>query len=103
MRKYDEMKAYYDKRIEELRHDVQFWRDKCLINGSVSGVHTAKIEMYEKILNKLLGERNETTDSVFIFEGKCYRPVNFNLNRDLEDHEDTLTVDFVKEFSVEGV
>lgn len=30
MSKYDEMQAFYEKHIEELKHEVEFWRDSSL-------------------------------------------------------------------------
>ena len=112
MSKYKDMKEQYEQRICKLTQDVEFWRNKysdehlafqSASNRSTSfqqinlelSVENAKVELYEKLLNKILGEKCTTTDSMFMFEGECYQPMSFTLNRE-KDAPDTLSVEFLK-------
>lgn len=94
-KKYENMYECLNKRIDGLMNDVDYFRDKWS-EGHIDTVSSkTKIELYEAIIDKLLGKQAETTDSVFIFEGKIYRPVNFRLSRG-QGEVDTLDVEFVK-------
>ena len=94
-KKYEDMRECLNKRIDRLVDDVDYFRNKWS-EGYIDTVSSkTKIELYEAIIDKLLGKQAETTDSVFIFEGKIYRPVNFRLSRG-QGEVDTLDVEFVK-------
>lgn len=86
--------AQKDIRIEALTHDVDFWRDKSLINDCEEKVNTELVAKYEQIIDKFIDQRKSDTDSVFMFEGKLYRPVDFTLSR-TPNELDTLSVEFV--------
>lgn len=95
MSKYTDMVNYYNGRIDELQRDNQFWRNKCRSIECNQAKFESKIDTYKEILRKFLGEKCTTTDSIFIFEGKCFYPVEFTFYRD-PDNRETLRVDFVK-------
>lgn len=105
MSKYSKLQDSCEKRIEELKKERDHYYDKytkAIIDLGVlktetalaDGLHAGKIEVYEQLLKKLMGERAET-DCYFIFEGKVYRAVDFNLSRS-EGEQDRLSVEFVK-------
>lgn len=94
MSKYDEMQAFYEKHIEELKHEVEFWRDRSLNNSCKALECAGQVELYEKIFDKILGERVSGTDEIFMFETRAYRPRSFTLNRN-PGEPDTLDVEFV--------
>ena len=97
MSKYDDMRASYERRIELLQKDIDYWRDKYIdLHGQLCtrSNRIGKMELYEELLNKLLNIEDDVTDSLFKFDGKYYKPVEFTLNRN-PDQPDTLTVDFV--------
>ena len=89
-RREEHLRDIYDHRIKTLEKDIQFWRDKCLINGCSQ--HT--IDTYKDILSHFLNGPSKTTDSIFMFEGAPYKPKSFDLSRE-EGRLDTLTVEFV--------
>lgn len=105
MSKYNDMKEHYEKRIEDLCKEVEHYRDRYL-NGSLKYTESVleterkynaalgKIELYKELINKFYGEHSLTTDTMFMFEGKLYRPANFDLHREPRE-PDTLTVEFV--------
>lgn len=97
MSKYDDMRASYEHRIEWLQKDIDFWRGRTIDLNRQLCEHIekiGKIKVYEELLNKLLDIEDNVTDSLFKFDGKYYKPVEFTLNRN-PDQPDTLTVDFV--------
>ena len=101
MSKYNDMCEQYEKRIEQLQKDVEFWRDRRLEDAYEIALNKGKIETYEKSLSKLLGEKSDTTDSLFMFEGNLYRATSFSLDRE-EGERDRLSVDFVRFYPVKG-
>ena len=112
MGKYNDMKEFYDKRIVELTEERDHYRERYIQqcreyreferrqigkhNKVLDNYHAAlgKIEMYKEFLNRLYGEHSLTTDTMFIFEGKQYRPTEFDLHRE-KGEPDRLTVEFV--------
>ena len=94
MSKYDEMKEHYEKRVEDLKKEVEHWRDKYIEAARTKYSDAAKIEMYEKVLNKLFDGPSKNTDEIIRFEGKTYRTHSFSLNRE-PNCSDTLTVECV--------
>ena len=90
---YEDMKQHYEDRIERLEHDADFWRKKAISRETIN--NNALIKLYEKILNKLLGDNTGKTDELFMFDGAFYKPVDFNLSR-TPGSCDTLNVEFVK-------
>lgn len=94
MSKYDEMQVFYEKRIEELKLEVEHWQDRSFNSSDKALECAGQVALYEKIFDKLLGERAPETDTIFIFEGKCYKPRSFTLNRN-PGEPDTLDVEFV--------
>lgn len=95
MSKYNDMREHYEKRIEQLQKDERFWRDRKLEDAYEIALNKGKIETYEKILSKLLDEKSDATDSLFMFEGNLYRATSFSLDRE-EHRPDNLTVEFVR-------
>lgn len=105
-RKYDDMRKSYEQRIDELRGREFHQMNRCEdisnkmskdIRSSVqdSAMLAGKNELYEKLLNKFLDEYSGTTDTSFIFEGRCYLPIEFEMHTD-EESGHTLTVEFVE-------
>ena len=94
MSKYDEMKACYVERVEDLKKEVDHWCSRACENCAENYSNKGKIEIYEKILSKVLDGPNKHTDTIVIFEGKTYRITGFNLNHE-EGQADTLTVECV--------
>lgn len=95
MSKYDDMKEFYEKRIASLEKTADHWRDRVIDDAYKCSALNAKCDLYESILNKLLGEGNTRTDATVIFEGKVYRTRSFSLERN-PDEPDTLTVECVR-------
>ena len=97
MSKYSEMVDFYEKRIESLERDVNYWRDRYIeiINDHVK--HASEADIYKSILVKqgILGEQNRYSDETFMFEGKIYRPVSYHLTME-PDRDVELGVDFVR-------
>lgn len=90
----DAMRKFYEHEIERLNRDILYHRDRVLLGASKEGVYIEKLKLYEKLLSKFMDERKNTTDEIFIFEGKTYMPTSFDLSR--EPHRaDTLSVEFV--------
>lgn len=88
----------YEQRIEASDKNADFWRSKYFEAMGKCGRYqeaVGKIKTYESILKKFLSEKCTTTDSMFMFEGECYQPTSFTLNRE-ETKPDTLSVEFVK-------
>lgn len=103
MSKYNEMKAFYEdriedlkalyeERIEDLKKEVDHWRSRAYENSTKNFSNKGQIEIYEKILSKILDGPSKYTDSVIMFEGKTYGINGFMLNHN-EGETDTLTVD----------
>lgn len=92
--KYDDMKKYYDGRIETLNKDIRFWRDHSLSCSNQARESIGKVKLYEKLLDKFIRNEEPVTDSLFRFEGRYYAPMNFSFHRD-PCEADTLEVDFV--------
>ena len=95
MSKYDEMKAYYEHRIEELKNDVQYWRDKLFNYAREVDINRGKCDVYELVLNKLLGDKRTSTDEFFMLDGNLYRFHSYSLDHE-PDREDRLTVEFIR-------
>lgn len=95
MSKYDEMKEFYERRIDELKGEVVFWRNKAMYSLNTLASDAGKIKTYEKILSKLLDSPNKLTDTIVMFEGKSYRITGFNLNHE-EGKADTLSVECIR-------
>ena len=96
----------YERRIAMLRDDARHYEEKytkVLLENArtrlddvyAKGLQKGKLELYEQLLKKLMGERTGATDCYFIFEGKVYRAVEFDLNRS-EEGQERLMVEFVK-------
>lgn len=106
MRKYDEMKAFYEKRVEELRaergnyHDRWFDSQYRWFDSQYNlAMAKSKIELYEQILSKLLDERKNATDMFFMLEGKLYQPVEHTLSKEGQGYKSQparLSVEFVE-------
>ena len=96
-KRYEELADFYEKRLELLERDAEYWRDKFYetINKSVKGASEADI--YKSILVKqgVLGEQSTYTDETFMFEGKIYKPISYHLTME-PDCGVALTVDFVR-------
>lgn len=93
-KKYEDMKEHYEKRVKELYDQKEHYHDKYIHEVCAKSAKEGKVKTLETVLSKFLGENNNSTDSIFIFEGRCYRPTDFQLNR--EEHRlDTLSVDFI--------
>ena len=88
----EDLKALYEERIEDLKKEVDHWRLRAFENSTGNFSNNGKIEIYEKILSKLLDGPSKYTDSVIVFEGKTYVITGFMLNHN-EGETDTLTVD----------
>lgn len=95
MSKYDEMKAFYEEEVRDLKKAVDHWCSRACEHSSENYSNKGKIEIYEKILSKLLDGPNKHTDTVVIFEGKTYAITGFTLNH-TEGELDTLSVDCVR-------
>jgi hypothetical protein len=95
MSKYTEMKEFYEVEIKDLRKAVDYWCSRASELGCEKCMLDGKVEIYEKILSKVLDGPNKHTDAVVIFEGKTYSITGFNLNH-TEGEADTLTVDCVR-------
>ena len=93
MSKYNDMLEFYKGEVTRLRDDREFWRDKYIERACQISNMQGKIEIYEKIIRKLLKEPAEN-DEVFIFEGKVYRPIKHTLSHDI-GKQDTLDVTFI--------
>ena len=105
MSKYTEMQAFYEKRIKELTEERDYLRErydrvahdsaqKIFENNRKLGIENGKLTVYKEMLKKLMGERANTTDTYFMFEGKVYRAEDYDLHR-VEGELDRLTVEFV--------
>ena len=95
-KRYEEQADFYDKRIESLERDINYWRDKYFNTVTDHARRASEADVYKSILVKqgVLGEQSTYTDETFMFEGKIYKPISYHL--DLEpDRGVALTVDFV--------
>lgn len=92
-KRYEELANFYDREIDRITKDRDYWRDKFL----QSAVHAAEVDVYKSILAKqgILGEPNTYSDKVFVFEGKIYRPTSHCLNMGLGCNT-SLSVEFVR-------
>ena len=90
---YDEMVEFYDKEIERLITERNRWRE--LYCDALKSAN--KIEFYEAILAKqgILGESSGHTDKIFVFEGKVYKPIEFDMHRS-PGRASALDVEFVE-------
>jgi len=95
MSKYTEMKEFYEVEVRDLKKAVDHWCSRACEHSAENYSNKGKIEIYEKILSKVLDGHSKYTDSVIIFEGKTYSITGFNLNH-TEGEADTLTVDCVR-------
>lgn len=91
MSKYNEMETFYKEHVEDLKKEVDHWCSRACENSAENYSNKGKIEIYEKILNKILDGPNKHTDAVVIFEGKTYSITGFTLNHN-EGEADILTV-----------
>lgn len=93
-KKYEKMKDSYHNSTNALRRGLEHYRDDYTREVHARAFLEGKVKTLETVLSKFLGENNNSTDSIFIFEGRCYRPTDFQLNR--EEHQlDNLRVDFI--------
>jgi hypothetical protein len=93
-KKYDDMQAFYEKRIEQLRKEAEHCRERWYEHACSKTAAVANADTYKKLLSKFIGE-GLSTDPLFKFESEVYRPVEFKLHK--EDHKvDRLTVEFTK-------
>ena len=91
----DEKEEFYKNQIQDLTEQrnryinyINRYHDKI----EDAEIYRGKTQLYESILNKLLGEKSQT-DVGFMFEGNFYSAQNFNLERN-PGEADTLTVEF---------
>ena len=94
MSKYDEMKNMYEVHINLLRaraEEADRWRDHYFELAPEVASLKSKVEVYEKVLSKFLGDREKNTDEVVMFDGKTYVVNGFTLEHNQEG-PDTLTV-----------
>lgn len=96
-KRYEEQADFYDKRIESLERDINYWRDKYFNTVTDHARRASEADVYKSILVKqgILGESNGYTDETFMFEGKIYRPISYQLNME-PDRDVGLMVDFVR-------
>lgn len=88
--------AYNDDTIRALRNDCDHWRDMYVKHSGNDLVANEKVALYKQLLDKFMPDPDKkTTDTVFMFEGQCYRPTEFSLHR-CDCTQDELAVDFVK-------
>lgn len=92
MSKYTEMKELYEVEIKDLRKAVDHWCSRACEHSAENYSNKGKIEIYEKILSKVLDGPSKYTDAVVIFEGKTYSITGFTLNHNTGE-ADTLTVE----------
>lgn len=99
MSKYMDMVLHYEGRIAKLEKEVAHWRDSYVRKSSERDREAAslagKCEIYEMVLKKFLDAPTDNTDEIFMFEGKIFKPISFNMTRE-PYQEDTLTVDFTR-------
>lgn len=95
--RYEEMKGYFEKRLERARDDVELWRkksDKYIDMALEAKKLETECEVYKAIIDRLMGS-NRPSDNNFMFEGKLYIPIEYELTRTPEE-SDRLTVAFVR-------
>ena len=109
MSKYDDMRAFYERRERELQKDIELWRsrwidamnekkeadDKQLAAIEREKFALGKCELYEQLLNKLLGDPTKGTDELLVLNGDIYKMVSYSLDHDPE-RADLLSVNFIK-------
>lgn len=92
MSKYDDMREFYKKHVDDIKHDRDHWHDRYFnVVFNQKSLET-KVEIYEKILNKLLGDSKKITDEIIMFDGKTYKIKEFTMHH-AENEPDTLTVE----------
>lgn len=92
MSKYDDMKSFYENRINGLERDAEYWKNRSIEYRIEAEKSVEECDFYEQILNKLLHTESLATDKVFIFDGRVYKPYSFTLNRE-DGKADTLNVE----------
>ena len=93
MSKYTEMKEFYEVEIKDLRKAVDYWCSRASELGCEKSMLDGKVEIYEKVLSKLMDGKT-LEDSVVFFNGQPYKTQSFVLSRN-PGEPDTLTVECV--------
>lgn len=108
--KYRDMKTQYEQCIRDLERTRDYWHDEYKImledrnewkqkamRDDVSDAFAAyyKLEFYEKLVDKLLGNRTEQSDEVILMDGKTYMIRSYELDH-TPGEADTLMLECVK-------
>lgn len=94
MSKYDDMREAYETRLKEKDRDIEYYRNRYFDGLYEKFVNVGKVDVYEKVLSKFLGDPTNNTDTVIVFKGKIYKITGFTLNHE-EGKADTLSVECV--------
>lgn len=106
MSKYTDMYEFMDSCIKSEKRHSEYWegryteevrrhRMEYSAQQHKASVLSGKVEAYEKLLAKFLGENPGKSDELFMLEGRCYRPVEHTIYME-ENQPRTLTVEFVE-------
>lgn len=106
MSKYTDMYEFLTGRVEAEKKQTQYWENRYIeerhsnraaYSAQIhkSSVLSGKVEAYEKLLAKFFGENPGKSDELFMFEGRCYRPVEHDIHME-GNQPRKLTVEFVE-------
>lgn len=76
-----------EQRIEGLMRDIDFHRNKANFEAAKSAEAEAKNATLTEIIGKLLDQQTNRTDSIFVYDGKCYRVKDLQLTRTVDSVE----------------
>lgn len=97
MSKYDDMRDFYTKELDNVKNVNERHYDRLLETQCKLSAYKTKVEVYEKLLSKSLGDSNKCDDKVFVLDGKVYKMTEYTLQHN-NDQADNLTVEFVHIF-----
>lgn len=100
---YKVMADFYAKENESIKKEIHHFRDSNLaltkekMDIEISSkFKDLKIELYEKIISKLMEGHPEKTDEFIMFEGKIYKLQSATLDMEPSERADILTLECVK-------
>lgn len=111
--KYKDMSDRYDRQVRDLKRDKDYWIDayktmfeerdewkKKATSDDVTDAFAAyyKLEFYEKLVTKLLGDPTKQNDDVVVMDGKTYAIRSYTLEHE-PGEADTMTIECVR-FSI---
>jgi hypothetical protein len=106
MSKYTDMYEFMDSCIKSEKRNSEYWQNRYIEERNSNraaysaqqhkaSVLAGKVEAYEKLLAKFFGENPGKSDELFMFEGRCYKPVEHDIHME-GNQPRKLTVEFVE-------